>query len=78
MKLTTKQFAELVDAQALCYTKWGQIGMARILNDNTKEVGTLILPEIHEKITENNTVAHGFKVIASGQTWKEVLTKAGI
>ncbi len=78
MKLNDKQLSELIDAQARCYVKWGRNGMARVMQNNTKEVGTLILPEVHEKVTETYTVVHGFRVIASGTTWQEVLAKAGI
>ncbi len=52
--------------------------MARIHENGLKEVGTLILPEIHERISENYTIVHGFKSVASGMDWKEVFAKAGI
>lgn len=78
IKLNTKQLAELYHAQECCREKWGILGMARVLQDGTKEVGTLILPEVHEQISASYTIVHGYRTIASGTNWKDVLTKAGI
>ena len=77
MNLNPQQLSDLRAAQRRCYAKWGLAGMARILH-NTKEVGTLIRPEVHEQVSANYVVVHGFKLIAAGQTWNEVFDKAGI
>ncbi len=78
MKLNPKQLAELIEAQRRCRIKWDYLGMARIHEDGTKEVGTLILPEVHERIDANYTIVHGYRSIAKGINWKEVFEKADI
>ncbi len=78
VKLAPKQLEEFRKAQARCRAKWGYLGMARIMENGVKEVGVLILPEIHEKISDNYTIAHGFRILCSGTDWDDVLNRAGI
>ena len=78
MKLNPKELADLRRAQHKCYDRWSIDGMARIMENGVKQIGTLIRPEIHQQITPNYTVATGFKVVSEGSIWAEVFKQAGM
>lgn len=80
-KKWVKKHANLHDnlrkAQLKMTKKYGYMGIAILGGDLTRMLGTLILPEIHTKVSENYTTTKGVKILAQAPTWEEAFKQIG-
>jgi len=77
-KKHAKQHDDLRKAQLKMTERYKHLGVAILATDLTKVLGTLILPEIHTKISENYTEATGVHILAQGRTWQEAFKNIGM
>ena len=78
VRVSDKHMAELRDAQHRARKMFGHLGIAILKDDSTKQIGTLILPEIHRNVRDNYWEVEGVKVLAEGKTWQEVFSQLGV
>lgn len=77
-KKNAKQHDDLRKAQLKMAERYKYLGIAILESDLSKTLGTLILPEIHTKISENCTETTGVHILARGQTWRETFESIGM
>lgn len=77
-KKHAKQHDDLRKAQLKMTGRYKYLGIAILNTDLSKSLGTLILPEIHTKISENYTETTGVHYLATAPTWAEAFNSIGM